>query len=88
MTKYVQSKDVFWNFLGDSIIAFSLAGEREFHHLNSTAATVFKSLETPKSRAEVLEALLAEFDVTSESASTDVQSTLEDMCRRNLIVEA
>ena len=88
MTRFVQSKDVAWNFLGDKIIAFNLSGEKQFHDLNETAAVVFQTLSTPVSKPELVAALVAEFDVTDADAASDVETIVSDMQAKRLIVEA
>jgi hypothetical protein len=86
--KFAQSKDVAWNYLEDNIIAFNLGGDREFHHLNATAAAVFNALGTPRSREDLVGALTSEFDVSPEQASQDLGPLLEDLKAKHLIVEA
>ena len=88
MTRFVQSKDVAWNFLGDKIIAFNLSGEKQFHDLNETAAVVFQALAAPVSKSELVAALVAEFEVTDETAASDVEAIVLDMQTKRLIVEA
>jgi len=88
MPKFVQSNEVAWNFLGDNIVAFNLAGDKQFHDLNATAALVFKLLQTPKDKSELVAAVLAEFDVNDETASTDVEALLAEMHGKGLITEA
>jgi len=88
MSRFVQSKDVAWNFLGEKIIAFNLSGEKQFHDLNETAATVFRALQTPASKPELVAALLSEFDVNEDEATVDVEAILADMKNKKLIVEA
>lgn len=85
MSKFVQSKDVAWNFLGDKIIAFNLSGEKQFHEFNETAATVFKTLQSPVSRQELVDALLEEFDVNETHAAQDVDQLLGEMQTKRLI---
>ncbi len=86
--KFTQSKDVAWNYLEDNIIAFNLGGNREFHHLNATAAVVFNALGTPRSKEELVQALTTEFEVSSEQAAQDLGSLLAELKAKNLIVEA
>jgi hypothetical protein len=88
MMRFVQSKDVAWNFLGENIIAFNLGGEKMFHNLNASAAVVFKALENPKTREELIATMLEEFDVSAEAASSDVEALLQDMKLKQLIIEA
>lgn len=88
MPKFVQSGDIAWNFLGENVIAFNLAGDKQFHDLNPTAAAVFTLLQTPREKSELVAKLLSEFDIDEATASTDVEVLLEEMCAKGLIVEA
>lgn len=88
MIRFVQSKDLAWNFLGDRIIAFNLSGERQFHDLNPTAAFLFQALETPKSEDELVALLSQEFEVDDGQAKTDVQELLADMSAKALIIKS
>ena len=88
MSKFVQSKDVAWNFLGERIIAFTLTGERRFHDLNETAALVFQTLQVPTSKTDLVAAVVEEFDVEPATASTDVEEILAEMIGKKLVAEA
>jgi hypothetical protein len=88
MMRFVQSKDVAWNFLGENIIAFNLDGEKMFHNLNPAAAVIFQEMQLPKSQEELVNKLLEEFDVSTDVASQDVEMILNDMKTKQLIVEA
>jgi hypothetical protein len=87
-TRYVQAKDVAWNHLGETIIAFTLSGTREFHNLNETAAVIFEALALPRSIPELATELSHRFDVEIEEASTDVQDLLSQLRAKNLVMEA
>lgn len=88
MVRFVQSKDVAWNFLGDDVIAFNLSGEREFHNLNATAAAVFEALQVPCTSEDLARKLVEEFAVDMAQASTDVESLLGELKSKRLIVES
>lgn len=87
MSKFIQSKDVAWNFLDDRIIAFNLGQERMFHTLNSTAAFIFDQMQAPRSREELIQALIGAFDINSEQATTDITAALAEMKSKRLISE-
>ncbi len=87
-SRFVQAKDVAWNHLGESIIAFTLSGNREFHNLNETAAVVFSALSTPRSIGELALELTHRFDVEIAEASTDVREIVAEMRAKKLVTEA
>lgn len=88
MSKFVQSKDVAWNYLGEKIIAFNLNGEKQFHDLNESAAVIFKTLQAPSSRTDLIQILLAEFEVSEQEAGTDIDDILIEFKNKKLITEA
>lgn len=88
MPRFVQSKDVAWNYLGERVIAFNLNGEKQFHDLNETAAVIFSALQIPMNEKELVEAVLKEFEVDPAQAADDVQAILAEMNQKRLIIEA
>ncbi len=85
MSKYIQSKDLAWNFLGQRVIAFTFTAEREFHTLNETAAVVFAALKDSRTRSELLQIVCDEFEVDEVSAAADLDQTLVEMLSKKLI---
>ena len=53
--------------------------------LNDVSAFVYKQLEHPTSREDVLEAVLAEFDVDRETAEKDLDALLENFAKMGLL---
>lgn len=88
MSKFVQSADIAWNFLGENIIAFNLDGDKQFHDMNPTAALIFKQLQTPKEKSELIDSMIAEFDVDPVTASSDLEFLIGEMRAKGLITEA
>lgn len=55
--------------------------------LNDVSAFIWKQLEKPLSQADLLTSILAEFDVTEETARVDVDEFLVMLRERDLIIE-
>lgn len=53
--------------------------------LNGTGVEIWKGLQQEKSRAQLLEELLEQFDVSPETAARDLDAFLEYMDRNGLI---
>ncbi len=55
--------------------------------LNETVAFLWEQLKEEKTKKELLEAILSEYDVDKEIASTDIQEFLEKAKRSNILSE-
>lgn len=53
--------------------------------LNPVAARVWEWLQEPRTLAQLVELLTAEFDVDTETAEVDLKALLHDLRARNLI---
>lgn len=53
---------------------------------NSAGSILWRQLEQGTSRSELIDALLAEFEIPPERAAQDVDAFLEECRQRNLIV--
>jgi PqqD family protein of HPr-rel-A system len=59
-----------------------------YHGLNEVAGQVWKWVQEPRTRDELLDLLLAEFDVDPEQAAADLDALLDDLRARDLVVAA
>lgn len=74
---------------GDEYVAVA-TGEaaKSFNGLvrnNKTANFIFEQLQTDKTEAELVDALLARYDVTREKARQDVEALIEKIRKAGLI---
>lgn len=53
--------------------------------LNPVASCVWRTIGTGASGADILEAVLAEFDVTPAEAEADIQQFVDELLARSLI---
>lgn len=55
--------------------------------LDPVAALIWKGIDSGLSREEILEGILAEYDVEREEAGEDMESFISQMREENLIIE-
>ena len=72
--------------LGDELMALDAEGGHCFG-FNSVATGVWRQLVRPKSFAELLEALLAEYDVDREQCRAELGELLDDLVEKGLVRE-
>ena len=53
--------------------------------LNEVSNRIWQLLQTPASKASLIEQILAEYDVSKEQVTQDVEALLEDMSNAGLI---
>lgn len=53
--------------------------------LNEVSNRIWQLLQTPSSQASLIEQILAEYDVSQEQVTQDVESLLQDMSNAGLI---
>jgi hypothetical protein len=70
--------------LGDELMALDVDGGTCFG-FNPVATGVWRHLASPKSFDELKEALLAEYDVSSEQCSQELRELLDDLVEKGLI---
>ena len=58
---------------------------REVHLLNETAARVWELLEAPRTTADLLGALRAEFDGPAEDIGRDLELLITDLTQKGLV---
>jgi hypothetical protein len=58
---------------------------KRYYRLNATAARVWKGIEDGRSLSEIVDALVAEFDVERGTAQVETERALEDFRARGLI---
>lgn len=55
--------------------------------LNEVSAEIWKGLQEEKSKEEILEKILQEFDVSREEAAVDLEEFLQQLRQNNLLEE-
>jgi hypothetical protein len=71
--------------VGDGLVTLD-ADTGDCFGFNEVAAAVWRILATPKSFEELRDALLAEYYVSQEQCSVELQALLDDLVEKRLIV--
>ena len=78
---------VFTEFDGGEGVLVDLNTKR-YYQLNETAALVWRALERGRSLSEVVEELMAAYDVTREHAAESVERLLRSFQSNKLVVQS
>jgi hypothetical protein len=81
----VSDEQVFTTLGGEAVILGLRDGV--YYGLDSVGARVWELLAEPRSVAELLSTLVAEFDVTPERCEHDLIALLDDLAARGLVHE-
>ena len=73
-----------WRHVDNEIVALDLQNS-DYFTLNSTGAVLWTRLLDGATRAELLDALVQEFDVSSEAVGADVDDFLAKLDQRGLL---
>lgn len=76
-----------WRELDGEIVIIS-PNNSVLHELNETASFVWKQLDGRRSGAEIATSLAAEYDVKPEDALGDIETLVEELASRQLLVPA
>ena len=81
---YERSTELLEANLGDELVALDAEGGNCFG-FNSVATFVWRQLETPKTLAELRDKLLAEYDVSTNQCSEELQELLDGLIEKRLV---
>ena len=84
MTPRPHEHIVYTEFDGCEAVLVDLNAKR-YYTLNETAMLIWRELERGRTKAEIVRALTAAYDVTEEHAAASVEKILEDFESRNLV---
>jgi len=82
-TQYVQRPNVV--SLGDEVLIASK--DSRPHVLNDTAASIWKLLEVPRTKADLVSVLTQEYDVSRRTATADVEVLLDELTKSRFVAE-
>lgn len=86
MHGYEKSQDISWTFLEDKLVILSTHSQKCFHEFNSLATDLWLWLDTVETKDELLQKILAKYDVAEDTASEDLESFLSDLKAKELLV--
>ena len=84
MTRYVRSVDLLEADIGNELVALEPAAGNCFG-FNEVATVVWRKLAEPTSFDELRDALVADYDVSSEQCSTELKALLDEMKAQGLV---
>ena len=87
MKRYVRAVDLLEADIGNELVALEPAAGNCFG-FNEVATVVWRSLAEPKSFDELRDALVADYDVSSEQCSTELKALLDEMKAQGLVEQA
>jgi hypothetical protein len=73
--------------VGDELVALDVQ-EGSCFGFNHVAASVWRSLSTPKTFNQLREGLLDEFDVSADQCAGELEDLLEDLTAKGLVQKA
>ncbi|HEX4545786.1 MAG TPA: PqqD family protein [Candidatus Acidoferrum sp.] len=76
-----------WREIDEETVIIS-PNDSVMHELNDTGSFLWKNIDGHRCAAELAELLVANYEVTPDTALADTQSLLEEMCSRKLVVPA
>jgi len=75
---------VFTEFDGSEGILVDL-NTKKYYHINETAMMIWKGLEKGMPSAQIVDEIVANYEVTPEEAAVNVEKTLKDFAMHKLI---
>ena len=86
MKKYAQNSEIAWRSYEDEAVLVSPRDSRVMV-LNSTGSTIWKALEHPRTIAECADILAEIFDIDEKTALRDTEDLIEELLKKDLVVE-
>ncbi|MDD2598566.1 MAG: PqqD family protein [Kiritimatiellae bacterium] len=87
-THYTRAENVtLRNMAGEHFLIVLDIGESRMFNLNSTGLWFWEQLEEPQTKAGLLTAMLAEYEVEREIAAAEINRFLAYLAERNLITQ-
>ena len=84
MTRYVRAVDLLEADIGNELVALEPEAGNCFG-FNEVATVVWRKLAEPRSFDELRDALVADYDVSTEQCSTELKALLDDLVARRLV---
>jgi hypothetical protein len=82
--KYMQTPDVLSSKIDRDIVLFHEASS-SYYTLNNVGTRVWELLNSPKTIDEILEALIAQYEIDEETSRREVLPFLQNLIARKLV---
>lgn len=86
-TTYKRAIELMEADVGDELVALDLE-EGTCFGFNLVAASVWRSLSSPKTFDQLRDDLLAEFDVSAEQCTSELKDLLDDLTAKGLVEQS
>jgi hypothetical protein len=86
MIKYKRNRDNIASKIQDEIVMVNVK-HGNYYTLNPVATSIWELLETPRSRDEICDQLLEEYDIDRETCMLEVDNFLSELNEMKLIDE-
>ena len=83
--KLKQREGITSQMVGDEMLILDLQGNN-ITQLNQTATLIWQNCDGFKSKHDLADMIVSNFDVDYETAMTDVSETIEKLCNLNLVL--
>lgn len=87
VVRYSRRTEIVSAMLGADEIALLSAARGKYYGLNSPATRIWELLESPKSIDELIETLMAEYEVGAEECRQQTRELVAELVAENLVAE-
>lgn len=78
------SENVTWKNLGNSLVLLNLV-DSTYYVLNESASLAFRGILEARTKQEIAESFVAEYDCSVEQAAADVEETMDYLVKEGLL---
>lgn len=82
----LRKSDLTWHVAGDEVVVLDLDGS-VYLKLNGSGKFLWERLTEPTDKESLIEALVEKYSIDSSRATSDVETFLDDLRERGLVVE-
>lgn len=87
LVRFARRTEVVSAMLGAEEVALLSASRGKYYGLNSPATRIWELLESPKSMDELIDTLMAEYDVGAEECRQQTRELVAELVAENLVAE-
>jgi hypothetical protein len=78
------SENVTWKNLGNSLVLLNLV-DSTYYVLNESASLAFRGILEARTKQEIAESFVAEYDCSVDQAAADVEETMDYLVKEGLL---
>ncbi|RMH58984.1 MAG: PqqD family protein [Candidatus Hydrogenedentota bacterium] len=85
--RYQVNPELAWRLIEDEAVILKIK-TTTYYSLNPVGTVIFRAMGSePRTREELLETVLGEFDVDVDTARNDLEELLQDLLKEELVIE-